>query len=100
MPSVRVSVPHKLGQAEAMSRMQGFLAGLRERYKDTLKDFEERIDGNRGDFSFKTMGMKVKGDVAVEENDVTVNCDLPMAAMMIKGRIESEIREQLQRRLA
>lgn len=100
MPTSKVTVSHSIGQAEAMTRLQGFAAGLRERYKDMIKDLDEKIEGNKGIFSFKTMGLKVAGTLLVEEQNVTVNLDLPFAAMMFKGKIEAEIREQLTRKLA
>ncbi len=100
MPTSKVSVAHTIGQQEAMTRLQGFAAGLRERYKDMIKDLEEKVEGNKGIFSFKTMGMKVAGTLLVEDQNVTVTMDLPLAAMLFKGRIEGEVREQLTRKLA
>ncbi|MBI1903819.1 MAG: polyhydroxyalkanoic acid system family protein [Planctomycetia bacterium] len=100
MPSLNVTVAHEIGQQEATTRLNGFAASLRERYKDSIKDLEETVEGNRGKFSFKTMGLKVAGTILIEEALVTVAMELPIAAMLFKGRIEKEVREQLERKLA
>lgn len=97
MPRITVTVPHELGQEQAAGRLATYLDMIREKNKDKIKDFEQTLGENSGTFSFKTMGFKVAGDVAVHPADVTLNCDLPFAAMLFKGKIEKEMREQLER---
>ena len=47
-----------------------------------------------------TFGMKFKGLLTVEDDAVQIDGDLPFAAMMFKGRIESEVRDSLEKLLA
>ncbi|REJ66251.1 MAG: hypothetical protein DWQ31_15485 [Planctomycetota bacterium] len=100
MPSVSTSVPHQLSKAEAMERIKKFGVTLQEKYEGQFKDFDESWSDNLLNFAFKTMGMAFKGTVQVEEDEVKVDGNLPFAAMMFKGRIESEVRGALEKLLA
>ena len=46
------------------------------------------------------MGMAVSGTLVVEDAEVTVETELPLAAALFKGLIQQQIREELQRVLA
>lgn len=95
MPKLNVKVDHDLGAEAAMQRLQSYLDKVKERHGDKFKDLEENMEGNQGKFSFKTMGFKVAGGVDVGEENVSVDLDLPFAAMLFKGKIETELRNQL-----
>ena len=96
MPKFNLEVPHKLGADEAKGRLERKAEFLFEKFGDQVKDLSQTWVGNILNFGFKTMGMRFDGNVAVEEDRVQVNGDLPFAAMMFKGKIESEIRQQLE----
>ena len=97
MPSINIAVPHTHGQQGAFDRLHGFMAKMKEQYKDNVSDLQESWQGNRLDYSFKTFGLKVRGAVEVQEQQVVVNADLPLAAIMFKGKIEQEIRGTLEK---
>lgn len=98
MPSFGAEVSHDLGQEQAAARLRGFADALRARYQDQIKDLEEteNEDGSMS-FSFKTMGLKIGGDIHVGDDTVKLDGKLPIAAIAFKGKIEKEIREQLER---
>ena len=100
MPSFGAEVDHDLGREEATKRLKGFSDALRARYQDQVKNLEEtwNDDGSLS-FSFKTMGLKIGGDIHVDDSKVKLNGSLPFAAVAFKGKIESEIRNQLKRAL-
>jgi len=100
MPSLSMSVAHQLGAAEAVERIKSFATKLKEKYDGQYKDLDENWTDNLLQFGLTTMGMKLKGNMQVEDNEVQVNGDLPFAAMMFKGRIEKEVREALEKVLA
>lgn len=97
MPKLTVAVPHSLDPQEVTKRLQGFLERVRSRYGDQVSDLQESWGENSGNFSFKTYGFNVKGNIAVEPGEVKVEGDLPFAAMMFKGRVEQTLRENLER---
>jgi hypothetical protein len=98
MPNFGAEVSHDLGEKEATARLRGFSDALRAKYADQVKNLEEswNEDGSLT-FSFKTMGLKIGGDICVGEDTVKLDGKLPFAAVAFKGKIEQEIREQLER---
>ena len=97
MPKMTIIVPHTLGQAEAARRLGSFMDAIKSKYADQIKIVEQNFGETGGTFAFKTMGMTINGRTEVRESDVLVECDLPFAAMIFKGRIEREMRESLEK---
>ncbi|HEX7377368.1 MAG TPA: polyhydroxyalkanoic acid system family protein [Pirellulales bacterium] len=97
MPKITISVPHQLGQEGAAERLQRFVTRLKEKHQDQVSNLEEEWNGNALTFRFKTFGFQFQGNGNVSENDATLDVDLPFAAMMFKGKIESEMRDTLTR---
>ena len=99
MPSFSTKVPHSLPKNDVVERLKGLLQKVRDKYGDQVKDLEEQWDEEAGTLSFKfrTYGFNIKGDVAVDEENVALKGDLPFAAVMFKGRIEQTISEEIKR---
>lgn len=100
MPKLALSVPHTLSQEEATRRLQERLNVARQTFQDRVQNLEEHWEGHRLTFRFNTFGFSIQGDVASEPAEVQVNAELPLAAMMFKGMIEQQVREELSRVLA
>jgi len=100
MPKFHVNVPHTLGKQEAIERLEGFAGKIQEAYGDKIKDFEQRREGDRVLFGFKTMGFRIDGTLEADEREVRVAGDLPFAVAMAKGQITSAIEDRLKRLLA
>jgi hypothetical protein len=97
MPKFAVKVPHALPREEVVDRLTRFAEILREKFKDSVSELEQKWDGEDVAFRFKSFGMAITGRIKIEENQLVVDGDLPFSAMMFKGKIESAIREQLDR---
>ena len=97
MPKLSITVPHELGQAEAARRVGGLMDAITRKYADQIKITEQNFGETSGTFAFKTMGMSVTGKAEIGDASVTIDCDLPFAAMMFKGRIEKEMRASLEK---
>jgi len=97
MPKFNIKVPHTLSQEAATERLNGFVDILRNKFQDQVSDLEQSWEENTLRFGFKSYGIALKGGITVEEGSLDVEGDLPFAAMMFKGKIESSIREQLVR---
>lgn len=100
MPKTNVTVDHNLGREEAMQRLQGMLASVKENYGDQVSDLEEHWTDKGGTFSFKAMGFKISGDLTVTDSAVSIDADFPWAAKPFQGTIETTIRERAARLLA
>jgi hypothetical protein len=97
VPKFKIDVPHELSGEEAHDRLRRFSESMHAKYGDQVKDMHQTWEDNVLSFGFKTLGVRIDGKIAVEEDKLTVAGDLPFAAMMFKGKIESEIRQQLER---
>jgi len=99
VPKINFEIPHPLSNEDAKDRLQRFVESLESKFQDNVSDLQQSWEGDRLDFGFKTYGIKIAGNINVEDSRIAVDIDLPISAMMFKGKIESEIRKQLERLL-
>ena len=96
MPKFNVSVPHQLARTEAVDRLKGFSEKVKDGTPVELTDIEESWDSDGNlQFSFKAMGMKISGAVVTSDSTVDVAGDLPFAAAMFRGAIETQIKDKI-----
>lgn len=100
MPSLTVSVPHALDQQEATSRLKERFESAKGTFGDDVNDLVAEWNGNVLSFGFSAYGIKVQGTATSGESEVVVDAKLPMAAMLFRGKIEQQIREELGKILA
>jgi hypothetical protein len=97
MPQFNVSVPHHTTKEQATEKVKFLLDKIGQKYANQIKDLEQEFEGDKLNFSFKTLGIKVSGEGTVDDENVNIKGNLPLAAMMFKGKIESDLREELKR---
>jgi putative polyhydroxyalkanoate system protein len=100
MPKFGVRVPYTIDKDEARSRLERFAEMLEAKFANQVSDLQQSWDGDTLKFHFKTYGIPLDGGITVGDNELNVAGDIPFAAMMFKGKIESEIREQLEKIIA
>ena len=100
MPSLSVGIPHNLGQEEATRRLKDHFAGAKDRYGHHFSDLTEQWDGHVLTYAFTTFGVRVEGTVTSAVSEVTVEAQLPLVAAPLKGTIERQIREDLEKALS
>ncbi len=99
MPKSTVKVDHQLGKDEALNRIKGLLVQAKAQYGDRITDLQESWTNDGGTFSFRAMGFKISGNLAVADRDVVIVGDYPFAAMPFKSTIEATLRERAERLL-
>lgn len=99
MPQFTVTVPHRMQQSEATERVQALVDRIVQSQGGQVEVFEQTWNDNELRFGFKTFGVRLTGTMTVGPQDVRVVGDLPFAAMLFKGKIESGIEQQLQKML-
>jgi putative polyhydroxyalkanoate system protein len=97
MPKFGVRVPHTFTKDEARTRLERFIDMLKAKSGNQVTDLTQSWEGDTLKFHFKTFGIAIDGGITVSDSDLNLAGDIPFAAMMFKGKIESEIREQLER---
>lgn len=99
MPKSTISIDHSLGKDEALRRLQGMLAQVKESYGNQVSDLEENWTDDGGSFAFKAMGFKIGGDLMVTDSKVMIDATYPWAAKPFQSTIETTIRERADRLL-
>lgn len=101
MPKLNIEFPHTLPQDEALRRVKGLLEDVRTRNAGEISDLCEDWNGSTDTFSVSTaLGFSASGTIRVTETAVGVTLDLPFMALMVKGRIETVIRDRAEAILA
>ncbi len=96
MPRVSLEVPHHLSPDEAVERLRQRAAAARSTFQNQISEFQEEWTDHHAEFSIKVMGMKTTGTIAVATEKVNVNLELPFAALLFRGAIESQLRQELE----
>ncbi|MBN1853579.1 MAG: polyhydroxyalkanoic acid system family protein [Pirellulales bacterium] len=95
MPKLNLSIPHQLGIQQATERLSHFIDQLRQDYGNQVSNLSQSWNGNALNFAFQAYGMAVEGKMTVNDKHLELHGNLPMAAMLFKGKIESAIRQEL-----
>lgn len=100
MPTIKLSVPHKLGATEAKKRISHLVSDAKSQFSGNVTDVREEWTGNTNQFSFRAMGFTVSGRLDVKETTVDGEISLPFAALPFKGRLEEELNTRARALLA
>jgi len=100
MPRLSMTTTHNLGAEEATRRLKEKFDSVRSRFGEHVSGLKEQWEGNTLSFAFQALGMPVSGTVAVCDDQVSLEAELPLAAALVKGTIERRIREELGELLA
>src|SRR5687767_5185599 len=100
--TIDVSIPHRLGRAEAKSRLQAGAQQLRAQFGGQAAQVQETWQDYHADFRFAVMGQAITGRMDVLDDAIKLSVDVPwvlaMIADKIKGRIEQEGRKLLEKK--
>jgi len=100
MPKFSVHVPHSLSQQEARLRLERFAERLQQKFQNQVSDLHQEWENDTLRFRLKTYGIPLEGRITVSDTELDLDGDLPFSAMMFRGKIESTIREELERLVA
>jgi len=101
MPKITVSKNHNFDQSVVTALLKSKMAAALQENANAVRDFSERwIDENTLEFAFKAMGFSVSGLLKSLPGQVAVDVTLPLAAMMVKGMIESRLQDEIGKILA
>ena len=95
-----VSVPHRLPQEEALSRVKSLMAALRAQYGSQVGSVTESWDGYSCNFSMKLKMFKLAGSIAVEPSSAEIRGTMPPGTGRFEGRAKAMIEERAKELLA
>ena len=104
MPKFNTSIPNPAGKDKAKAGLKAFFEKAKEfgskDVTDATEDWSKWDTDSAYGFSFKKMGIAIKGTITVTDDKVNVDGEIPFAAMMFKGKIEEGFREQLSKAIS
>ena len=89
-----VSVPHRLGKAEATRRLQSGFTMVRTRFAGKLSILEETWTDHHLDFQVAVMGQQARGGLDVAEDAVHLSVELPWLLHLMAEKATALIQKQ------
>lgn len=100
MPSIQVTVHHKLTEHEAMARIKTLVTKLKHEHGDKISGIEEDWHARSGKFQFNFQGFNLSGNVQLHPGTVEIHGKLPLAVSLFRGKIKEVIKEKASELLA
>ncbi len=96
MPILKLISRHSLTPDEATARVKKRIAKEVEKQAQYVTELKEIvIHPNKSEYSCKVYGFNLDGNFHATPDEVAVEINLPFAAMMMKGMIESQLQAAL-----
>jgi hypothetical protein len=92
--SLTVSIPHRLGQAEALRRIKSGIGDARANYSQFLTIDEEVWTDSRLAFRLRALGQAASGTIDVGEDQVLLQVTLPWLLGVVAEKIVPTIRKE------
>jgi hypothetical protein len=89
-----VSIPHRLGKAEAVSRLKSGLGRARTDFGNIMSVDEEAWTGDTVAFRLRALGQGVSGTIQVLEDHVRLEVTLPWLLAKLTERFVPTIRKE------
>jgi hypothetical protein len=89
-----VSIPHRLGQEEALRRIKSGLDGVHANYAHLFSVQEESWTGGHLQFRAGALGQVLSGTIDVLDDRVNLEIVLPWLLATLAGAIQSFVRKE------
>lgn len=92
---ITVTIPHKLGKAEARTRIERSIGGFKAQLAaGGLGQMQHDWADDRLNFHARMLGQSITGRVDVREDDLRIEVDLPAFLAGIADKIAGRLRKQ------
>ena len=91
---VTIDIPHRLGVAEAKTRIENGFGQLQQQISGGLAKVEKRWEEDRLHFSAKVLGQSITGRLQVLADAVKMEIDLPPMLAAIADTIKGRLKKQ------
>ena len=100
MPSIQVTVHHKLTEHEAMSRIKNLITKLKLDNENKITNVEEEWHARSSKFSFTIQGFNLSGTVNLHPGTIEIHGKVPLALTLFRGKIKEVIKDKAHELLA
>lgn len=96
MPRITKIFSHSLEREAAIERIKKAIATEKINKANVISNATEQwVSENQLDYSLRVFGYRIDGSLLVEESNVTVDLELPVVAMMVKGMVEDQLAQEI-----
>ena len=100
MSSLKIHIPHKLSEEEALGRIKTLLHKLKHDQKDKISNVKEEWAHNTGHFHFTALGFDLSGMIKVHDGKVDISTKMPLTVYLFKNKIKQVIEDKAKEILA
>jgi hypothetical protein len=94
MKPLIISIPHRLGRAEATRGLKAGMAAARSNYSTLFKVHEETWTGERLFFNISALGQSASGTIEVADDNVRLDVLLPWLLASLAERLAPAIQKE------
>jgi hypothetical protein len=94
MSSLRMQIPHKLSQEEALGRIKTLLHKVKHEQKEKISNVKEEWSHNTGHFHFSAQGFDLSGVIKVHPENIDIHAKIPLAVFLFRNKIKQIIEEK------
>lgn len=98
---MRVTLPHDLSRKEVRKRLhehaQELAGGVPGGMAEVATDW---VGDDKVNLTITAMGQTLKGNIVIEDNEVVIDLNLPLALTFVEPMISGAVKEQGQKLLA
>lgn len=94
MSSLKVHIPHKLSEEEALGRIKTLLHKLKHEQKNIISNVKEEWVHDTGHFHFTAQGFDLSGSIKVHNGSVDIHAKVPIAVYLFRKKIKKVIEER------
>ncbi|MGW8207357.1 MAG: polyhydroxyalkanoic acid system family protein [Hyphomicrobiaceae bacterium] len=91
---VVVTIPHRLGKAEAKRRLQSGFHNVRSNFGESFMMLKDSWAGDHLDFQASLLGQSTTGSVDVAENHVRLEVQLPWVLALLANKAKVLVEKQ------
>ena len=91
---VVVTIPHKLGKAEAISRLQAGFGKVRTTFGEKFVVLQDNWSGDHLDFQAKLLGQQTTGTVDVADDHVRLEVQLPWFLSLLANKAKALVQRE------
>jgi hypothetical protein len=91
---MKISIPHKTTQIEAITRVKKVLNQSRAQMAAHVTDVTESWEGNILAFSFSVQKQHISGTLEVTDHSFELYAKLPLMMRLFEGKIEKMIQDE------
>jgi hypothetical protein len=89
-----VTIPHRLGKAEALRRVQSGLGRVRSDYQNLMTIERESWEGDRVDFQVRALGQSAAGALEFFDTELRLTVTLPWLLARVAGALVPAVRRE------